>query len=189
MAGRNLDANFAAAMQAAHVDGFVLVEMALDGGTLYMSGLPFAFDWAGHTYLPVMGVGTVHEILETDSEVADLNFTLSGVPESSIALALSEKVQGRAVIVRQACLDAGTIYMDENCWQGYLDVMAVDDTGPTAVINVTAVHAMAAYAEPKVVLFSNEDQQAISPGDRFFEYAAQMANATIVWPSKEFFKQ
>lgn len=189
MAGRSLDPSLAAAMQAAHVEGFVLVEMALDSGTLYMVGLPVAFVYGGNTYQPVMGVGTIREILETDTEVADLNFTLSGVPESSIAIALSEPVQGRAVIVRQAVLDGSTVYMDTNVWQGYLDVMTLDDTGPTAVINVSAVHTMAAYAESKEVLFSNEDQQAISPGDKFFEYAAQMASATIVWPGKDFFKQ
>lgn len=189
MAGRDLDPALATALQAAHVDGFVLVSMQLDSGTLYMAGLPFPFTWGGNTYLPVMGVGTVREILETDTEVADLNFTLSGVPESSIAIALAEDVQGRPVTVMQAVVDGTTVYMDEEAWKGYLDVMVIDDSGPTAVINVSAVHTMAAYAEAKEVLYSNEDQQALHPGDKFFEFAAQMANATISWPNKEFFRK
>lgn len=186
MTGRNLNATFAAAMQAAHVDGFVLVEMYLDSGTLYVSGLPFPFDWAGNTYLPVMGLGTVRELVETDSEVQGLQFTMSGVPESAISLVAAEEVQGRKVTVRQAIIEAGTVYMDDSVWEGTLDVMTLEDSGPTATVTVSAEHALASWAEPRQLLYSHEDQQLISPGDKFFEYAAQMSNATLTWPGKEF---
>ena len=186
MTGRTLDTTFAAALQAAHVEGFVLVDMYLDSGTVYVAGLPFAFDWAGHTYLPVMGLGTVREMIETDSEVQGLQFTLSGVPESSIALVAAEEVQGRRVTVRQAIIDGGTVYMDDAVWEGTLDVMTIDDSGPSATVTVTAEHALASWAEPQQVLYSHEDQQLISAGDKFFEYAAQMATATLTWPGKEF---
>lgn len=187
MTGRSLDTNFAAAMQASHVDGFVFVEMRLDSGTLYVAGLSFPFTYGGHTYLPVLGLGGINEILETDAEVAGLTFSLSGVPESSLALVLSEHVQGRVVIVGQATVVAGVVYVDPCVWQGYLDVMTIDDRGPNATITVTAEHILAAWAEPNQLLFSHEDQQLISAGDKFFEYSAQMSNATIVWPHKEFF--
>lgn len=188
MTGRNLDTDFATAMQAAHVDGFVFVEMQLDT-PLYVVGLPFDFTYGGDTYLPVMGLGSINEILETDTEVAGLSFTLSGVPESHISLVLSEDVQGRKVIVRQAVLVDGEVYVDDRAWEGYLDTMSVDDSGPTATVTVTAEHLLASWSEPNQVLFSHEDQQRLSPGDKFFEYVAQMSQMTIVWPNKEFFKQ
>jgi hypothetical protein len=189
MTGRNLDSNFAAAMQASNVDGFVFVEMRLDSAYLYVAGLAHSFDYGGHTYLPVLGLGGIAQILETSTEVQGLSFSLSGVPASSIALALSEPVQGRLVIVRQACIVNGTVYVDDCAWQGFLDTMSLDDSGPKAVITVTAEHVLAAWAEPAQLLYSHEDQQQISPGDMFFQYASQMSSATIVWPNKEFFKQ
>lgn len=187
---RGLDTDFAAAMQASHVDGFLLCEMALDSGTIYVVGLAFEVTWNGNTYLPVLGLGTVQEILETDSEVDGLTFTLAGVQESSIAIVLSEQVQGRSVVMRQVALKPdGTVMVDPLLWQGELDTMTLDDSGPTAVVTVTAEHKLAAWAEPNLLRYSDEDQQKLHPGDRFFQFAAAMAEATIVWPNKTFFKQ
>ena len=46
---------------------------------------------------------------------------------------------------------------------------------------------MLAWQTPSGKLFSDQEQQAQHPGDRFFEYAAQMAEVTIAWPNKSFF--
>lgn len=185
MSGRSLTAGAAAAFQAAHVDRWLLVEMYLDSGTVYLAGLPFAFDYLGNTYLPVLGLGSVQPMIETDSEVQGLQFTLSGVPESSISLVLSEEVQGRRVLVRQCTLTGTTVDVDDNAWEGTLDVMVVDDAGPTATVTVTAEHALAGWREPRQILHSHEDQQLISPGDKFYEYASGLSTATLVWPGKE----
>jgi hypothetical protein len=189
MPGRTLDPDFASAMQEAHVEGFVLVEMQLDSGTFRVCGLPFAFIWGADTYLPALGLGSVAKILETDTEVHGLSFTLSGVPSSAVAMTLQENVQGRRVIVRYAVLEGTTVYVDENVWDGLLDVMTLDDNGETSTITVSAEHTLAAWGEPNEVLYSHEAQQLIAPGDMFFEFAAKMSNATIVWPGKEFFRR
>lgn len=186
MTGRSLTAGYAAALQAAHVTQWVLVEMYFDSGTLYIAGLPFPFTYLGNTYLPALGLGTVQQIIETDNEVQGLSFTISGVPEASISLALSEPVQGRRVVVRQCALVGTTVEVDDSAWEGQLDVMTVDDSGPTATITVTAEHALAAWAEPRQILHSHEDQQLISPGDMFYEYASGLSQATLVWPDKNF---
>lgn len=189
MTGRSLDSNFAAAMQAGHVEAFVMVEMDLTSGFLRVCGLPFSFTYGGNVYLGVGGLGSVQQILETDAEVRGLAFTLSGVPESVISLVHTEDVQGRPVKMMLAVLDGTTVYVDQAVWQGELDVMTIDESGAQSVINVTAEHTLTAWEEPNVLLYSNEDQQRLYPGDKFFEYAAQMAQATIVWPGKEFFEQ
>ena len=46
-----------------------------------------------------------------------------------------------------------------------------------AVIQVTAEHALIAWQQPSGALFSDAEQQLRSPGDKFFEFAAQMAEA------------
>jgi hypothetical protein len=188
--GRALDSDFASLMQGVHVESFILVEMGFDSGTLYLVGLAFPVTWNGNLYAPVMGLGAVQSILETDSEVQGLTFSLSAVPESAIATVLEEPIQGRPVIVRQVALKPdGSITIDQNVWQGLLDTMTIDDQGPTSTITVTAEHKLAAWSDANLSRFSDEDQQAKHPGDLFFQYAAQMAEATIVWPNKTFFRQ
>lgn len=190
MSGRNLSPGFAPTMQAPHVTTFLLVELAFDSGTLYLAGLGFPVVWNGHTYLPTLGLSSVQAITETESEIQGLSFSISGVPEATIALIQTEQYQGRSVIVRQASIDAdNVVQMDENVWQGDLDAIYLDDTAPTATITVTAEHKLANWSAPKLLRFSHEDQQTIAPGDLFFQFAAQMAEATIVWPNKTFFQQ
>lgn len=187
---RGLDGGTTSAVAAAHVITFPLVEMALDSGTLYLCGAAHDVDYGGHTYQAVYGLGQMEPIEETDVAVMGLAFTLSGVPGSTIAIALGTEVQGRAVTVRQAFVDSGGVLrVDTNVWTGYLDQMTVDDGVPNATIRVTAEHLLVRWDTPRVVRFSHEDQQVISAGDKFFEYQAQISEQTLVWPNKEFFKQ
>ena len=74
-------------------------------------------------------------------------------------------------------------------WTGSLDVMSISDGADSAVIQVTAEHALIAWQQPRGALFSDAEQQMRHPGDKFFEFAAQMAEPTLVWPDNSFFKQ
>lgn len=187
---RGTPAGFATAMSQPHVTSFPLVDMQLDGGWLYVCGAPFSVTYGGHTYLPDNGLGSIEEIKETDGEVAGLAFTLAGVQPSQIATMLTANIQGLQVIVRQAVVDStGTMYVDDNVWTGLLDQMQLVDSKQGAAIRVTAEHRMIRWRTPKVVRMSNEDQQRLHPGDKFFEYAAQTAEQVISWPYAVFFQQ
>lgn len=189
MSGRSLSGGVTSALAAPHVIRFPLVDLFFDAGTTYVCGAAHDVVYNGHTYSTLLGLGGVEPIEETDAEVKGLAFVLSGVPQSSIAIALSTEVQGRAVIVRMAFIDsAGVLQVDDNLWTGYLDQMLVNDDVPSATIRVTAEHKMARYDQPKIVRFSNEDQQVISAGDKYWEFAPQVSEQVIYWPSKEFFK-
>ena len=184
-----LDANLLAALNSAHVSSFVLIEMDFDSGMLYLTTAPHDVDWNSNTYTAMQGVGSIAPTVETDAGAQGLTFTLSGVPQSAIAGALTEDVQGRAVVIRLAVIDGTTLRVDPNVWSGSLDVMSIADGTDSAVIQVTAEHALIAWQQPSGALFSDAEQQLRHPGDKFFEFAAQMAEATLVWPDKSFFKQ
>lgn len=183
MSGRGVGAPFVAAAENPFTQWFPLVHMALDSGDLYVCGAPFDVPYGGHTYLTLHGLGQIEAVDETDTQQSGLAFTLTAVPESAIALALSEHVQGRAVTVRLAAVDAGTLVVDDNVWSGQLDVMTVQD-GENPSVRVTAEHQLIAWEEPAGLMFSDADQQALHPGDKFFEHAASLVEATIVWPTK-----
>ena len=185
MSGRDISNGLANALQQPYVAWFPLVHMALDSGDLYVCGAPFDVVYGGNTYTSLHGLGAIEAIAETDSSQQGLAFTLSGVPESALALALTEDLQGRDVTVRLAVVDeTGTLQVDDAVWQGLLDVMSCED-GESPVIRVTAEHRLVAWEEPAGVMFSDADQQQLHPGDKFFEYTASLVEATILWPTKE----
>lgn len=189
MSRTSLDAPTLAALDAAHVTQLMLIDMEFDSGTQYLTTAPHDVAWNGHTYVSAQGVGSIDAVVETDTEARGLAFTLSGVPGSAIAGALTEPIQGRKVTLRLGIVDGTTLRVDPNIWSGYLDVMTVDDTAESPTIRVTAEHASIAWQQPSGRLFSDADQQAAHAGDKFFEYAAKVAEATIVWPAKEFFQR
>lgn len=184
-----LDADTLAALNAAQVQMFVLLELDFDGGRVYLCDLPFDVTWNGNVYLAAQGVGRVEAITETDSEAKGIVFMLSAVNQAAIATVLTEDVQGREALIRLAVIDGTTLRVDPNVWSGVLDVMTIEDDGSAPVIRVTAEHQMIAWQQPSGALFSDAEQKKRHPGDKFFEFAAPMAEATVVWPSREFFKQ
>ena len=189
MSARDLDANTLAALAAANVKMFTLLEIDFDSGRVYLCDLAFDVAWNGHTYLAAQGIGTIEPITETDGEAKGIVLTLSGVQQASIASALSEDVQGREVLIRLAIVDGTTLRVDDNVWRGVADVMSFEDNGSQPIIRLTAEHQLIAWQQSSGALFSDAEQQERFPGDKACEFAAQIAEATIVWPAKEFFKQ
>lgn len=187
---RSLAAGVTSAVGAPHIESFALVEMGLDSGTLYLCGAAVDVIYSGNTYLSAYGVGQIEPIEETDAGVMGLAFTLSHVPSSSLSLALGTEVQGRSCLVRMAFIDSsGALNVDTNVWTGYLDQMVITDDSPSGQIRVTAEHKLIRWDVPKLWRFSDEDQRIVLSTDGFFKNAAATAEATIVWPNKEFFRQ
>ena len=116
--------------------------------------------------------------------VAGLVLALRDTTQFELA---DEAVRGVALFPEQN--PSPVLRVDPNVWSGALDVTTIDDTPGAPVIRVTAEHAMLAWQQPSGELFSHQQQLAIDATDLFFEYAASMAEATLVWPDKSFFKQ
>lgn len=189
MSRTTIDPDTLTALQAANVTMFVLLELDFDTGRVYLCDLPFDVTWNSNTYQAAQGIGTIHPIAETDTEAKGVTFTLTAVNQAAIAAALTEDVQGREALIRLAIVDGTTLRVDPNVWSGVLDVMTIEDDGREPVIRVTAEHQMIAWQQPSGALFSDAEQKARHPGDKFFEFTAEMTEATIVWPNREFFKQ
>lgn len=184
MSRKNIDADTLTALAAANVKMFVLIELAFDAARVYLCDLPFAVVWNGNTYSGAAAIGSIEPIAETDVEAKGIAFTLSGVPSANISTALAEEVQGREALIRLAVVDGTTLRVDPVVWKGRMDVMTLEDDGSQPVIRVTAEHHMIAWQQPSGAMFSDAEQQARFPGDKAFEFAAQLVDATIAWPSK-----
>lgn len=189
MANRiNVDSATLAALAAAHVTAFPLLELGFDSGTTYLAGVPHDVVWNGNTYQAALGLGTIEPVVESEGEIKGLAFTLSAVPQSTLATALTEKIKRRPVTMRFVVLDGTTLRVDPNVWSGVFDVMSFDDSKASPTIRVTAEHRFFQMMRPRGNLSSHEDQQQRSPGDTFFAHAATMAEKKIHWPRASYWQ-
>lgn len=191
---RGLGSGVLTCVDASHVKWFPLIELGLDSGTLYIAGLSHDVTYSGNTYQAALGKGTIEPIEETDAGVMGLAFTLSAVPSSTLAIALGTEVQGRSCKLMLAFLDSSNaLQVDTSAWVGYLDQMPIADgegSQPnTSLIRVTAEHKLVRWDTARVWRFSDEDQKTLLSTDGFFKWSAAVAEAVLVWPFKEFFKQ
>ncbi len=168
----------------------LLVEMNFSSGMLYATSAPIDIEWGGNTYLGGRQVG-VEEVKDQGGEVQGLRFSLSGVPSEMVAVALAESLQGRSVVLRAALLDPDTQAIGQviQLWAGTMDQMPVRHGPESSTITVTAEHRGLAFARPKPLRYSDDDQRRLYPGDRALEYLVKQAQHQDIWPSADYFKQ
>jgi hypothetical protein len=159
--------------------------------------------WSGHGALATQDgliwnglgeLGQIDGLEQAMNGTAPLTtFTLSGVSPEIVAMAKGEKsefAQRLAVVYLQ--------FFDED-WQT-LDLphpvnFCVMDTpefdrplvndplaSQTRTITITAESLFARGARPPYGSYSDRDQQARFPGDRFCERLAELQNKTVIWP-------
>jgi len=168
----------------------VLVSMAF-ATPLNLCTSNIALVAGGVTYSGVAGLGKISAVETTAAEIKQLQFELSGVPTSNLALVLSGTVQGTPVTISLALLDPTTYAVTDvvPIWAGQLDTLTVDDTPNNSTITVTAEHVGIDLNRPAPLYYADADQQALHPGDLFFQYTSQQFDQQIVWPSAAYFRK
>jgi hypothetical protein len=140
--------------------------------------------WGGHEWLGVGSFGTVTGV-EEDSTLSKKTvvYTLSGIPNDMISLALNDYYQGRAAKVYLGFLDLTTGQLVDDpvlLDQGRLDVPETEE-GESVTINITAESRVSQWERPRARRHTNADQQARFPGDRGLEFVSQAAQKEINW--------
>lgn len=168
-----------------------LVHMDFGAGqAIALNSSNWDLEWEGITYKGAYGLGTIATITDAPGEIKGLQFEMAGVAASSIALALddADQWQGTPITVRTAVLDASYQVVDAPVeWTGHGDTMSLSEDGESASITATAESSAVDMLRGHPLTYSHADQQALHPGDRFFEYVADQADQPVVWPTKEWF--
>lgn len=188
MSRPGLPSGVQSAAQLAHVDAFPLVHLEFDsedGGDLYISGTDFDVDFDGNTYLGSRGLTSMEAIVETPDEVTGVKFTMFAT-DDMVAETLTAKFQGRPCTVLWALFDSnGDLVVDEQAWQGRMDVPSINRTNTRRVISITAEHRMADWNRPRQLMFNDADQRRIDPDDTFFVGIEGMRERTIIVFNKD----
>lgn len=182
---RTLSTPELAALQRNPVPLAVLVEMDLASGALNLNTASLDLTIGGTTYYGTRGLGKIEAVQDSPAEIRPLAFELSGVPSTSIALALTEPVRGKAARIKLAIFDPDTYQVlgAHLRWAGLLDVMAIDDGGGTATLKVTAEHAALDLLRSTPTLYSDSEQRRLYSNDPSLQFMADQVEMRIVWPA------
>ena len=131
-------------------------------------------------------IGAVSDIEETaELRAVRITLTLSPVPQEVVDIALAEQsFRLRPARLWGALLDAEGAFVADPfpLWAGLMDTMQVVD-GAEPRISLTCESRLVDLERAEVRRYTDADQQAEYPGDRFFEFVPALQEAEIRLPA------
>lgn len=182
-----LSVQAAAAATAPVVAPVILCELDFANGAFRVwSGLG-TLNWAGRAFEGIGDIGAMGEVEETvELRAVRLTLALSPVPQEVIDIALSE----RSYRLRPARLwlallgEDGAFVADPfPLWAGIMDTMEVVD-GAEPRVTLACESRLVDLERAEVRRYTDADQQAEFPGDRFFEFVPALQDAEIRLPAR-----
>lgn len=157
----------------------VFCELSLST-TLRVCTAAHDLDWDGYTWTGVGALAFIDAIEEKSSlEAVGYKIGLSGVPSSTLSVALSEAMQGKACKVWFAVLDnsyqmvgSPTLEID-----ALIDGPIIEDVpNQSSTITLTVENHLADAGRANARRYTDADQQAEYPGDGFFRFVSSMVD-------------
>lgn len=180
---RDMTAASLAAIGGSNVVQVIFVEMDFPSGFLRVNNSSQTFPWNGYDWLGVGMLGAVDPIVEaSDMSANGVSFTISGVPQDNVAIALNQKYQGRACKVWRAFLDSSYAVIADPVgpFEFRMDTMDIE-LGATATIRVTAESKFMDWERNSAARYTHEEQQRRDPTDLGLQFVPQMAEKQIKW--------
>ncbi len=184
---RSPAAGFNTAVGAAHLEEVLFVEFQFTSGTVYACSREHNVAWNSQTWLGAGKVGSVSPIEEAGQlEPKGLELVMA-VSAELLAIALDPaEYKNRTLRLWYGLLDTSsaaaiTVVADPvGPFVYFMDTLDFE-LGETGLLKLTAESRLADWTRPRVRRYNNADQQDAHPGDRFFEYAEQMVEASFLW--------
>lgn len=186
---RTLESAASAALDDAAVVVVLLVEMALTE-TIRLCTASHDITYGGQVYQAIGDLGSVEEVKDAMGEVTSLNFSLSGVSNDNLSIAINEPIKGKAAYLRMALLDTSTrsVLDAPLVWSGTCDQMPIEFGKATSAINVTCQHRGVTFGRPKPLRYTDADQQSLFPGDTSLRFIPVQSQHPDVWPAASFYR-
>ena len=182
-----LSVQAAAAATAPVVAPVILCELDFATGVFRVwSGLG-TLNWVGRSFEGIGDIGAMGEVEETvELRAVRLTLALSPVPQEVIDIALSERsYRLRPARLWLALLDADGAFVADPfpLWAGIMDTMEVVD-GTEPRVTLACESRLVDLERAEVRRYTDADQQAEYPGDRFFEFVPALQDAEIRLPAR-----
>ncbi len=177
---RDLDAQAQAAIAAGIVPMVHLVELELDApaGTIRMTDAYRDQVWNGHTYVRAGNLLGISEISDSAAlTVSEVTVTLNAVNQAWTALILQEAYIDRLLTIKRGYLDAnGALVSAHTLFVGHVNRPAIveDAESGTSTVALTVGNIWVDFERKPGRTTNHEHQQVYFPGDRGFEFAAEV---------------
>lgn len=180
---RNMPQTVIDALNSDNVALLVLVELEFTSGTVRCCNAGYTFKYGGYDWIGLGQLGGISAISEGEIlEMKGLNLTLTGVEPEYIAIALGSEYQGREATIWLAPLDHNYQILNDPViiFKGRMDTMSVS-IGKKATVQVAVESKLVDWERPRVLRYNDADQQSLYPGDKGFEFIAEMSEKDIIW--------
>lgn len=177
---RSLTASLLNSLDDPVVYPFFAIDVDFSSGPLYVWSGIGDLTIGAKTYLgagQLLNISTVEETTEMEAKGATI--TMSGIPSSFLALALTEPYQGRECRIYFGMTSAPSDYVE--VFSGELDQMNISEEANTSTIAVTVENVLIRLERPVVRRFTNEDQKSRFPSDRGLEFVASLQDKELFW--------
>ncbi|ANY29810.1 hypothetical protein [Escherichia phage Greed] len=140
----------------------------------------------GQTFLGVGTLGDVGSVTEENSTSSStMSMALSGLDMSLVGETLNEEVIGRNVVCYIAVMnEQGNVIAANVLFEGFITDTALK-AGQQNALSYVISNVFERWSQGLPDRYTDESQQRLYPGDRFFRYIAQMAERSIFWGSKK----
>lgn len=139
--------------------------------------------WGGNTYSGVGQLGSIEVVSESVEIIARaISLTLSGVDSSLVNTTMTEVYQNRQATVYVGFVNETTgavVDTPETVWEGRMNQMSISSSAGSASIRLTCEHRL--RREPRIARYTNEDQQLLFSGDRFFDLVPSIKGFVAKW--------
>lgn len=177
---RVVPADLAAALQQAVVSPFRAVELFFPSGTLRFWTGTGERNIRGDVYY---GVAPLLQFVDAEEsgavEANGSKVGMSGITPDLLAMALKVNYQGSVanLYFGEKSVASSMIHMGS----GTVDQMPIDDDASSVMIWVTIENILIDLDRPRVMRYTHQDQQLLHPGDKIFEFVADIQDAQIKW--------
>lgn len=150
------------------------------------------FDAGGEEWTGLGGVVQIDGLADQRGTTSNpVTHTLSGVDPALLPLALqdTEEVEQQPIVDYIQLMDDDEQPMGRliSMFYGYMQPPSIDrseigDEGSLCSITLQAENMLIGKSKPPQGRYTDRDQTARYPGDRFLERVAETKNLTVVWP-------
>lgn len=184
---RFADANNATEAAKANIRIFVAVALDFTSGVIRVHDGIGSITWGGNTYEGVGKFGSIETVDESAEVIArPVTLLLSGVESGLISTALTEAYQGRTATIFLGFMNLDTgalIATPETAWEGRMNQMNVSMSAGAATIKLTCEHRL--RREPRIGRYTDQDQQILFVGDRFFDLIPDIKGFVAKWGDRD----
>jgi hypothetical protein len=177
------------------------IEFLLDSGPVRLWSGYGETVYAGKTFHGAGDLLSISAIEETaDLSAKGISASINGLDAALIDKALSEPYQGRECNLYMVLGNNGFLQKQDDdyllqeasdkialedglleLFSGEIDVMAIQLSGETCNINVTAESIMIRLKRPAVLRLTDEDQRSRYPDDLGFKYIESLQDRELLW--------